>query len=66
MVTQAQGGSMTRFALYLFRWQLSTPILAVVLYLVGAGFWGVVVANLVGGSIFYGVDKHIFKPGGFS
>jgi len=49
-----------RFFLYLFRWQLSTPILWGVLCLVGAGVWGTVVANLVGGCLFYFIDRYIF------
>lgn len=49
-----------RFVLYLFRWQLSTPILWPVVNLLGAGMGSVVVANLIGGSIFFWVDKFIF------
>ena len=52
-----------RYLLYLFRWQLSTPILAVVLLWLND--WNVtvatVIANLVGGLIFFWVDKFIFK-----
>ena len=52
-----------RFILYIFRWELSSPILAVCL------FWlepmgivaATVIANLIGGTIFYFVDKKIFK-----
>jgi len=54
----------SRFFLYLFRWQLSTPILWGVLCLVGAGVWGTVVANLVGGCLFYFIDRYIFSQGG--
>lgn len=54
---------MTRFALYLIRWQLSSPILA--LCMLAMGGWNIVVAtiiaNLIGGVIFYFVDKRIFK-----
>lgn len=59
---------MKRFFLYLGRWQLSGIVLAPVLYLltdvnpmesVGA----TIIANLIGGAIFYWVDKRIFnKP----
>lgn len=52
-----------RYALYLLRWQLSTPVLALCLWL-GAGlgnFWATVVANLIGGLLFFWVDKLIFK-----
>ena len=62
---------MKRFLLYLFRWQLSTPILApVVAFFTGSPIWGTVetwigsaVANLIGGSIFYWVDRFIFTSG---
>lgn len=55
------------FLLYAFRWQLSTPILALV-----CGFmndtkteWAsAAVANLVGSCIMYPVDKLIFKNKG--
>ena len=54
---------MGRYVLYLLRWQLSTPILAVV---VGAlavyGEWvAAAAANLVGGLVFFWVDRLIFK-----
>ncbi|MCL1929563.1 hypothetical protein FWF93_00190 [Candidatus Saccharibacteria bacterium] len=52
-----------RYLFYLFRWQLSTPILAIVLLWLSN--WHVtaatVVANLIGGLIFFWVDKYIFK-----
>ncbi|MBU2540674.1 MAG: hypothetical protein KJ593_02130 [Candidatus Omnitrophica bacterium] len=51
---------MKRFILYLVRWQLSTPILWLVLRNLGAGLWQTVVANLIGGSIFFWVDRFIF------
>jgi len=57
-----------RFALYLLRWQLSTPLLApIVAIFQGGSIWGTPeswigssVANLVGGLIFFWVDKFIF------
>lgn len=51
-----------RYGLYLVRWQLSTPILAVVLYwLAWAGeMWATIVANFIGGLIFFWVDTFIF------
>jgi hypothetical protein len=51
-----------RYALYLLRWQLSTPILAVVLYvLAGLGaLTATIVANIIGGLIFFWVDRFIF------
>lgn len=57
---------MKKFLLYLGRWQLSTPILAGCLILLsGLGsFWATVVANLIGGAIFFWVDKLIFRENG--
>lgn len=53
---------MKKFFLYLIRWQLSSPILAVCM--VWMGGWNVavatIVANLIGGCIFFWVDKWIF------
>ena len=51
-----------RYGLYLVRWQLSTPILAVcVSYFVSLGnLWATVIANLIGGLIFFWVDRFIF------
>jgi hypothetical protein len=51
-----------KLLLYLGRWQLSTPILAVV---VGAfaylGYWqSAIIANLIGAVIFFWVDRRIF------
>lgn len=54
---------MKRFILYLIRWQLSTPILAVCLIMLSSmgEIWSTVIANLVGGCLFFVVDKKIFK-----
>ena len=54
---------MKRFILYLIRWQLSSPILALCLFFlepVGT-IWATIIANLIGGAIFFFVDKRIFK-----
>lgn len=51
---------MKRFLLYLFRWQLSTPILWLVVKQLGVGLWPTVLANLIGGAIFFWVDRFIF------
>ncbi len=51
---------MRRFILYLFRWQLSTPILWLVVRNMGTGVWSTAIANLIGGTIFFWVDKFIF------
>ena len=54
---------MSRYALYLLRWQLSIPILALCMWALGGLdiVLATVVANLIGGCIFYFVDKKIFK-----
>ena len=49
-----------KFILYLIRWQLSTPILWIVVKQLGVGIWSTVIANLIGGAIFFWVDKFIF------
>jgi len=51
---------MKRFVLYLFRWQLSTPILWLAVKQLGVGVWSTVIANLIGGAIFFWVDRFIF------
>ena len=54
---------MNDFFLFLVRWQLCSPILAVCM--VWMGGWNVaiatIVANLIGGCIFFWVDSWIFK-----
>lgn len=53
---------MKKLVLYLLRWQLSTPILATVLYLLHTSeIVETIIANLVGGVIFFQVDKKIFR-----
>ena len=51
-----------RYVLYLIRWQLSTPILAGVLALLGGlgALTATIIANLIGGLIFFWVDRFIF------
>jgi len=44
----------------LFRWQLSTPILWFVVRSLGVGISSTIIANLVGGAIFFWVDRFIF------
>ncbi|MEI8176536.1 MAG: hypothetical protein WCG78_06680 [Candidatus Omnitrophota bacterium] len=51
---------MKRFLLYLFRWQLSTPILWLVMHKMGAGIGATILANLIGGAIFFWIDRFIF------
>jgi hypothetical protein len=52
--------NLKRYVLYLFRWQLSTPIMTPVTLYFGATIKGVIVANLIGGLIFFWIDKYIF------
>ena len=51
-----------RYVLYLIRWQLSTPILAGVLALLGGlgALTATIIANLIGGLVFFWVDRFIF------
>ena len=52
------------YILYILRWLCSTPILALVLYMLHTSeLIETIVANLIGGMIFYWVDKKIFKEG---
>ena len=52
-----------RYSLYLLRWQLSTPILAIVLKILSkmSTLSATIIANFIGGLIFFWVDKLIFK-----
>ena len=54
--------NLTRYALYLARWQASTPLLAGVLILLASqpALVATVIANLIGGLIFFWVDRFIF------
>ena len=52
------------YLLYLIRWQLSTPILSLVLLIFkvgGSPIIPTIVANLIGGLIFFWVDRWIFN-----
>ncbi len=52
-----------QYTLYLLRWQLSSPILAGVLILMAnQNRWAAtIVANFLGGLVFFWIDKYIFK-----
>ena len=53
-----------KYLLYLLRWQLSTPVLAAVLYIMNTKeIYETIIANLVGGLIFFWVDILIFRGG---
>ncbi len=47
--------------LYLLRWQLSSIVLYPCMYLTNNALINVILANLIGGLIFYWVDRKIFK-----
>lgn len=50
-----------RLSLYLLRWQMSSPILAMcILFLPFDDITKTIVANFIGGLIFYRLDKLIF------
>ncbi len=51
-----------KYVLYLIRWQLSTPILAVALVFMASygALWATIAANFIGGLIFFWVDRFIF------
>jgi len=52
---------MKKFLLYLLRWQASSPILALILYFMNTNVvFETIIANLIGGIIFFWVDKRIF------
>jgi hypothetical protein len=52
-----------RYLLYLVRWQLSTPILALVLvwFAFAGNLVATVIANFIGGLMFFWVDHFIFN-----
>lgn len=51
-----------KYILYLLRWQFSTPILALVLYIMHTNeLIETIIANLIGGLIFFWVDRKIFN-----
>lgn len=53
---------MKKFILYFLRWELSSIVLAPCIYLLPSNFIvAAIVSNAVGASIFFWVDKYIFK-----
>ena len=52
-----------QYTFYLIRWQLSTPILAAVIYALKnySTLISTIIANLMGGLIFFWVDRLILK-----
>jgi len=53
---------MIRFLLYLLRWQASSPVLYVCMFLLADYGIGkaTIIANLIGGAIFFWADRCIF------
>lgn len=51
-----------RYLIYLLRWQGSTPLLAwcVIVFATLGTTWATIIANLIGGLIFYWIDRVIF------
>jgi len=58
---------MKKLIIYMTRWQLSTPVLALVPFVLSSyfsvnNFWVTAgIANLIGSLMFFWVDKKIFK-----
>lgn len=51
-----------KYILYILRWQMSSPILAIVLYILHTNIIAeTIIANLIGGIIFFFVDRKIFE-----
>lgn len=51
-----------KYLLYLLRWQLSSPILFIILYILHTNeLIEAIIANLIGGIIFFWIDRLIFK-----
>lgn len=53
---------MKKFLLYMLRWQLSSPVLALCLWLFepAGTIWATIIANAIGGCLFFFVDAWIF------
>ncbi len=50
--------------LYIIRWQMSTPVLFLVIKFLPFGdLTKTIIANLIGAMLFYQLDKLIFKKG---
>lgn len=54
-----------RYVMYLIRWQLSTPILYVCISFLpfNDDLTKTIIANLIGGLLFFWIDKIIFSKG---
>ena len=49
-----------KYLMYLFRWQLTSITLYPVTQVLGEGIFGVIIAQIIGGLIFFWVDRWIF------
>jgi len=51
-----------KFLMYAFRWQCSTPIYAIIMYMLKDmnTVESTIIANAIGACIFYWIDKYIF------
>lgn len=66
LLNRVRNSKYTPFSLYLARWQASTPVIWLVLYymtkyVTDNTLISTIVANFIGGCIFFFVDKRIFK-----
>lgn len=52
---------MKKFILYLMRWQMSSLILIPVIAAIADPVWSAIIGNLIGGCIFFFIDKRIFN-----
>ena len=51
-----------KYILYILRWEMSTPVIALVLYLLPFNYLiKTIIANLIGGMIIFFVDRKIFE-----
>jgi|GEM_PF-1807566 len=63
IITLEEGDTMLkRYVFYLARWQFSTPILAgcITSFSFLGNFWAPVIANFIGGLVFFWIDRKIF------
>lgn len=52
---------MKKFIFYLLRWQMSSVILIPVIAAIADPVWSAIVGNLIGGCVFFFIDKKIFN-----
>jgi len=52
---------MHRLLLYMLRWQLSTPLLWIVINNIENAIYAALIANLLGALMFYKIDKFIIR-----